>query len=439
MKFNIIRTSLILMVIGLGLICFQNMVVAQQETVSNRVVYQLDVDGSVNPAMATYLKKGIQEAENRGAAAVVIRLNTPGGLVDTTKGIIRSMINSGVPVVIYVAPGGSSATSAGALITMGADVAAMAPGTNIGAAHPVGAGGDQIDQVMTEKILNDLTAYMRSVAASKGRNVEWIERAIRQSVSVTAQEAKDLKVIDVVADSMADLLSKIDGMEIKKKGRMVTINTKGAVVKVFESGWRLEFLDILADPYIAYLLMMAGMLGIMMEIYNPGTIFPGVIGVICLLLALFAFQQLPVNYVGVLLLAFGIVLFILEVKIISFGLLTIGGIVCLTVGSIMLFDTGTGESAVRLSLYFVIPTVLFFSAFFVFAMTLALKAWKAKPRTGDTGLIGEEGVAVTDIDNEGRAYLHGEYWNASTDGLIHKGDKIKVIGVENLKIIVTKV
>jgi membrane-bound serine protease (ClpP class) len=237
---------------------------------------------------------------------------------------------------------------------------------------------------------------------------------------------------------MPDLLAKMDGMEVKKRGKMIKLETKGGLIKKYESGWRLEFLDILADPYIAYLLMMAGMLGIMMEIYNPGTIFPGVIGVICLLLAMFAFQQLPVNYVGVLLLAFGIVLFVLEVKIISFGLLTVGGIICLTVGSIMLFDTGTGESAVRLSLSFVLPTVAVFSAFFIFAMSLALKAWKAKPRTGDSGLIGEEGVAVTDIDNEGRAYLHGEYWNARSDSHIPKGERVRVIGVENLRINVTR-
>jgi membrane-bound serine protease (ClpP class) len=400
------------------------------------LVYLLDVDGSINPALADYILKGIEEAEQKKAAAVVIRMDTPGGVVTTTKTIIKGIINSKVPVAVYVAPSGSSATSAGALITLCADVAAMAPGTNIGAAHPVGGGGEEIGGTMSEKVINDLTAYIRGIVTERGRNARWAEKTIRESVSATAQEALELKAIDVVADSVPDLLAKIDGRKIDKKDHSVTLKTKGAQVERLKPGLRFKILDVVANPNIAYLLMMIGGVGIMMELYHPGMIFPGVMGGICLLLALFALQVLPVNYVGILLIILAVILFILEIKITSFGLLAIGGITCLTLGSIMLFETG--EQAMRVSWSVVVPTVASVSAFFIFALGLVVRAWMKKPRTGVQGLIGEIGTAVSDLDPEGKVSVHGEYWNARADSRIPKGERVRVIKVESLFLLVTR-
>ena len=403
---------------------------------SRPLAYIIDIDGSINPALADHILKSIEQAEDKNANVVVIRMDTEGGLVTSTKTIIKGMVNSTIPVVVFVGPSGSSATSAGALITVCADIAAMAPGTNIGAAHPVGGGGEEINETMTEKILNDLTAYIRGIVKQKGRNAEWAEKAIRESVSVTSKEALEIKAIDVMADSVTDLLNKIDGKKIKKKGSELTLHTKGARQKQAATGWRFKVLDVVANPNIAYLLMMAGMLGLMMEIYNPGLVFPGVLGGICLLLALFALQVLPVNHVGILLIILSIILFVMEVKIASFGLLSIAGIISMVMGSIMLFETA--DSALRVSWYVVIPTVACFSAFFIVAVSLVVKAWKKKPRTGDQGLMGEIGKAVSDILEDGKVDIHGEIWNARSDSLIPKGERIRVIKVDKLLVYVTR-
>jgi membrane-bound serine protease (ClpP class) len=400
------------------------------------VVYQLDVDGTINPALADYIIKGIEKAEQANASCIIIRMDTPGGVVTTTKTIIKDIINSKVPVVVYVAPSGSSASSAGALITMGADVAAMAPGTNIGAAHPVGGGGQEIGQSMSEKVINDLTAYMRGVVTKRGRNADWAERAIRESVSITAKEALDLKVIDLIADSVPDLLDKLDGRKIEKDSRTVVLHTKGARVERIPTGLRFKILDVIANPNIAYLLMMIGGIGILMELYNPGLIFPGVVGGISLLLALFALQVLPVNYVGIMLIILAVILFIVELKVASFGLLSLGAIISLTLGSIMLFETE--EMAMRVSWTVIIPTVAAVSAFFIFALGLVVKAHMKRPRTGGQGLVGEVGVALTELDTEGRVSLHGELWNARSDRHIPKGERVRVVKVENLCLIVTR-
>lgn len=410
---------------------------AGQKAGDSPIVYVLDVDGSINPAVMDHIKKGIDLAEEEDAAALLIRLDTPGGLVSTTKSIIKAMMNSPVPVIVYVAPGGSSASSAGALITMGADIAAMAPGTNIGAAHPVPLDSEkEISGPMADKLLNDLTAYMRGIVKKRGRNAEWAEKAIRASLSVTAKEALKLKVIDVVAPSIPDLLKQIDGRVVEKGGKEITLETKSAQVRKYKSGWRFKILDAVANPNIAYILIMGAMLGLMMEIYNPGMILPGVLGVICLVLAGFALQVLPVNYIGILLLILGIVLFILEVKITSFGLLSMGGIVCLLLGSIMLFETG--ESAMRVSWAVILPTVGCFSVFFIAALTLAVRAWRSKPQTGVRGLEGEIGVAVSEIGPDGKIFVHGEYWNAKADSVIPNGERVRVIRVDGLTVHVTR-
>ncbi len=399
------------------------------------LVFLLEVDGTINPALADYIVKGIETAEKRNAAAVIIRMDTPGGMVTTTKTIIKEMINAKLPVAVYVAPSGSSASSAGALITVCADVAAMAPGTNIGAAHPVGGGGQEIDSAMSEKIINDLTAYIRGIVTRKARNADWAEKAIRESVSITSKEALNLKVIDLVAESIPDLLNQMDGMKVSKENREYTLKTAGASVERVVPGLRFKILDAVANPNVAYILMMIGGVGIMMELYNPGLIFPGVAGGICLLLSFFALQVLPVNYVGILLILLSVVLFILELKVQSFGMLSVGAIISLTLGSVMLFETG--ELAMRVSWAVIIPTVAAVSSFFIFALGLVVKAWMGKPRTGKQGLLGEHGVALTDIDREGKISLHGEYWNAHSDAFIPKGARVRVLRVDDLSVLVT--
>lgn len=410
--------------------------VKDKEAGSRPLVYQLDVDGTINPAVADYLAKGIEKAEQENATCVIITMDTPGGVLTTTKTIIKDMLNAKLPVVVYVAPSGSSATSAGALITMGADIAAMAPGTNIGAAHPVGGGGEEISKTMSEKVINDLTAYMRSVVAKRGRNAEWAEKSITASVSITAKEALKLNVVNIVAESTPDLLKQLNGKEIVKDGRTYVFNTASARVVKLPHGYRFKILDVVANPNVVYILGMLALLGIMMELYHPGLIFPGVLGGLCLLLTLFASQVLPVNYVGILLIILAVVLFVLELKVPSFGLLSIGAIVSLTLGSVMLFDTG--ETAMRVSWSVILPTVGFVSAFFIFAMGLVVKAWRSKPRTGGKGLIGEVGYALSDLDTEGKVAVHGEYWNARADSRIPKGEKVRVVTVENLWLRVTR-
>ncbi len=409
---------------------------AAENTTAGPTVVLLSVDGTVNPALADYIIKGIEQAEEKNAACVIIRMDTPGGVVTTTKTIIKAMVNAKVPVVVYVAPSGSSASSAGALITVAADVAAMAPGTNIGAAHPVAGGGQEIGAAMSEKIVNDLTAYIRGIAVRKGRNAQWIEQAIRESVSVTAKEALGLGVVEIIADSVPDLLEKLNGRKIEKEGRTYVVSTKNARIERIVPGLRFKILDVVANPNIAYMLMMIGGIGIMMELYNPGMIFPGVVGGICLLLSFFALQVLPVNYVGILLIILAVILFIAELKVASYGLLSVGGIVSLTLGSVMLFESG--DEAMRVSWSVIIPTVAAVSAFFVFALGLVVRAWLRKPLTGTQGLVGEIGVALTDIDNKGKVAIHGEYWNARADIRIPKGSKVRVAAVEGLHIKVTQ-
>jgi membrane-bound serine protease (ClpP class) len=435
MKNQLIRTVAIISLVCVLFSLWETTALSQNRDINSQpLVYLLDIDGTINPALADYISKGIEKAQEANATCVIIRMDTPGGVLTTTKTIIKEMINASVPVVVYVAPSGSSATSAGALITVCADIAAMAPGTNIGAAHPVGGGGQEIDASMSEKIMNDITAYIRGIVARKGRNPEWAEKAIRESVSITASEALNLKVINLIADSIPELLVKLDGIQIEKDKRNFVLKTKEAKVERIVPGIRFRILDVIANPNVAYVLMMIGGLGIMMELYNPGLIFPGVAGGICLLLSFFALQVLPVNYVGILLMILSIIFFILELKVQSFGLLSLGAIISLTLGSVMLFDST--EVAMRVSWAVIIPTVSTVSAFFIVVMGLVVKAWISKPMTGQQGLIGEVGSALTDINPTGRIALHGEYWNARSQTMIPKGVKVKVRGIRDLEVTV---
>ena len=400
------------------------------------LVYLLDVDGTINPAVAAFISSGIEKAEEKHAAALIIRLDTPGGVLVSTKTIIKKMTNAKVPVVVYVAPSGSSAASAGALITMAADVAAMAPGTNIGAAHPVGGIGQQINSTMSEKIVNDLVAYMKAIVASKGRNAGWVESAIKESASITADEALRLKVIDLIADSVPRLLNKLNGRTIEKNRVSITLQTKDARVVRIPAGWRFKLLDAIANPNVAYVLMLIGTLGLIVELYHPGAIFPGVAGGICLFLAFFALQVLPVNYVGILLIILAIILFIVELKVPSYGLLGIGAIISLTLGSVMLFNPE--ETGMGVSWTVIVPIVSLLSAFFLVVLGLVTKARLKQPRTGREGLLGEVGLAVTDLNTAGIVSVHGEHWRARAVEFIPKGQTVRVLRVEDLCLVVTR-
>ena len=396
----------------------------------------IKINDAITPATAVFISKSIEQASKNRAECLVIQLDTPGGLDLSMRDIIKDIMNADIPIVVYVAPSGARAASAGVFITLAADIAAMAPGTNIGAAHPMAVGTGKMDRKMTEKVVNDAVAYIQSIAEKKGRNVKWAAQAVLENLSITETEALKKKIIDLVAKDLDDLLEKIDGKTVEKPRGKIKLATKGSKTNVVEMGFRERFLAVLSNPNIAYILMMIGLVGLYFELSNPGAIFPGVIGGICLILAFFAFRMLPINYAGVMLILLGVFLFIAEIKVASYGLLTVGGLVSLALGSIMLFESPV--PALRASLSVIIPTVLFTAAFFIFAVTLALKAQMAKPATGSEGLIGEIGVATTRLDPEGKVFVHGELWNAYSDSAIEEGEKIRVLKTDRLKLKVEK-
>ena len=393
----------------------------------------MDVDGSINPGTASYLSRGIEEAEKSDAALAIVFLDTPGGLASSMRTMVKAILNSRVPVVVYVAPRGAGAASAGVMVTVAAHVAAMAPGTNIGAAHPVGAGGKDIDKTMSEKVVNDMVSYTRGIAHEKGRNEDWVEKAIRESVSITAEEAVENHVVDLVATDVEELLRLIDGREVVLKQGKVTLKTKDLNKRYYQPGFRDKILKVIADPNIAYILMMIGLAGLYFELSHPGAIFPGVIGAISLILAFYSFQTLPVNYAGLLLIALAIILFIIEVKVASYGLLSIGGVISLTLGSIMLFED------LRVSLQLMAPTILLIGGFFVIVSALAFRAYRSKPKVGMEGLMGEIGLVKERIDPEGLIFVHGEYWHARASERIEPGEKVEVEAADGLILKVKRV
>ncbi len=396
----------------------------------------IKINDVITPAVADFISRSIEQASREKADCLIIQMDTPGGLDLSMRDIIKDIMNADIPVIVYVAPSGARAASAGAIITIAADIAAMAPSTNIGAAHPVAMGGGKMDRTMAEKVVNDAVAYVKSIAQKKGRNVDWAVRAVRESVSIPETEALKLKVIDLIAKDLNDLLAKSDGRTVEKPKGAIKLATKGIKIREFEMGFRQRFLATLSNPNIAYILMMIGLVGLYFELAHPGAIFPGVIGGISLVLAFFAFRTLPVNYAGVLLIVLGIFLFIAEVKIASYGLLTMGGLVSLAIGSIMLFDSPV--PFLRASFAVIIPTMLATAGFFIFVVAAALKAQLAKPTTGSEGIVGEIGVATTRLDPEGKVFVHGELWNAYSDNVIEPEDKIRVLKTEGLMLKVEK-
>jgi membrane-bound serine protease (ClpP class) len=396
-------------------------------------VTTLEIDGVISPITVRLVSTAIERARADGAAALVILLDTPGGLERSMRSIVRDMLNSPVPVIVYVSPTGARAASAGAFITIAAHVAAMAPATNIGAAHPVSAGGGSVDKESMRKIENDAAAFIRTVARERGRNQEWAEKAVRTSVSATEQEALKLGIIDLVAESLPDLLAKVDGRQVKTVRGVAALRTRGATQQPFAVGWRDRFLALITDPNIAYILLMLGMLGLFFELANPGVILPGVIGGISLILAFFAFQSLPINWAGLLLILFGIVLLIAEIKVVSHGVLTIGGVIAILLGSMMLVNTP--EFPFRVAWTVIIPVVAVTAGIFMFAVSAGVKAQMSRPTTGAAGLVEEIGVARTAIDPEGEVMVHGELWTAVAEGAtITAGERVRVVAIEGLRL-----
>ncbi len=399
-------------------------------------VMVITVDGVINPVASEFIGTNIKKAVKRNAEALVIELDTPGGLDTSMRSIVKEIIGSEVPVVVYVAPSGARAASAGVFIALAAHIAAMAPGTNIGAAHPVGL-GEKMDKTMAEKATNDAAAYIKSLAERRGRNAQWAEKAVRESISATESEALKEHVIDLVSRNLDTLLSDINNTKVQTAFGEKVLRTKNAKVVREEAGLRHKILNFISDPNVAYILMLLGFYGLFFELTNPGAIFPGVLGGICLILAFYAFQTLPVNYAGLLLIILAIILFILEVKIVSHGVLAIGGVISMIIGSLMLFESS--GPFLKLSLYLVIPAVLATALFFSLTIGLALKAYRRKPVTGREELIGMEGIAKTDIAKEGgMVSIHGELWSAYSDEKIGKSDTIVVEDVKGLRIKVRK-
>lgn len=395
------------------------------------------IDGAINPVSAEYILRTIGQAEEMEAEALILQLDTPGGLLESTRIITKEFLAADIPIIVYVSPSGARAASAGVFISYAAHLVAMAPSTNIGAAHPVTlqGGADSTQSAMMDKITNDAVAQVKGLADKRGRNAEWAEQAVRESVSITAKEALELNVINFISPNLDSLLIQLDGQKILLDNREIALKTKEATITYLDMNWRDRILDMVTNPNIAYLFLMIAMWGIFFELSNPGSVFPGVVGAISLLLFLYATQTLPVNYAGLLLIVLAIVLFILEVKIVSFGLLTIGGLLAMILGSLMLFESPENimTPAVEISLSLVITFSLITAVVFLWAVSLALQARHRKVSTGTEGLIGEKGIARSDISTGGQAWVHGEIWSACADQEISQGTAIRVVSVEGLK------
>jgi membrane-bound serine protease (ClpP class) len=409
-----------------------------------RTVYVLTIETAITPITVKQIQRAVEKSVEEGAEALVIQLNTPGGLVASTWKINSTLLNADVPVIVYVAPSGARAASAGMFITYAAHIAAMASGTSIGAAHPVEGGGGKMDSTISEKVTNDAVANVRSAAVKRGRNADWAEQAVRKSVSIPEYEALKLKVIDVVADNLAQLLEKIDGHKVQLPLGERVLKTRGVEIVHIKSNVFDRILEVIVDPTIAYILMTIGLLGLYFEFSNPGAILPGVIGGISLILAFFAFQALPINYAGVLLIILAMILFILEVKFPSHGILTIGGVVAMFLGSIMLINSSAPYMKISLSV--IISTVGATAAFFLFAVGAGLRAQRLQATTGMEGMVGLVAVATEPLAPEGLVKVAGEIWKArlaptageATAEKVNPNEKVKVVGVENLTLLVSK-
>lgn len=405
---------------------------------SNGNIHLLKINGSINPTTYDYVKQGIQRAEKQNAQAVIIELNTPGGLLQATRDIVTEFLITKIPIIVYVSPAGSRAASAGVFITLAAHFAVMAPGTNIGAAHPVSTQGE-MDSVMSGKVTNDAAAFIRTISEKRKRNMQWAENAVRNSVSITETEALKEHVIDFIAPSLRALLDSLNGKTVISGNDTTVLATQNVSIEQHEMGWQHKLLDTVSDPNISYILFLIGIYGLFFELYNPGSIFPGVAGAISIILALYSMQTLSVNYAGLALIIVGIILFILEIKITSYGLLSIGGVIALFFGSIMLFQSDGDMEFVGVSLSVIIPLVLGTAAFFFFVIGAGVRAQANKVTTGESAMIGSEAVTLTKLSPTGYIRLQGERWSAeSISGTIEKNTKVIVTEIHGLLLKVKK-
>ncbi|MEJ5351679.1 MAG: nodulation protein NfeD [Melioribacteraceae bacterium] len=410
-------------------------------------IFVIKIDGTINPVTASFIHNSIQKVKQEKAECLIIQLNTPGGLLKSTRLIVSDFLSSEIPVVVYVYPSGAQAASAGVFITLASHIAAMAHGTNIGAAHPVmmSEGGTQNKKdstdIMMEKATNDAAAFIRSIAEKRHRNIDWAEKAVRQSLSLSETEALKENVIDLISKNLDSLIIQLDGKKVETADGIKTINTKNAKIDFIEMTIIQKILDIVSDPNIAYILLMIGIYGLIFELSNPGSILPGIVGVICLVLAFYSLHTLPINYAGLGLILFAIILFIAEIKVVSHGLLAAGGIISFVIGSLMLMDTDISSDFLNISLSVIITVTILTAFFFLFAVGKGISAQRRKPTTGTEGMIGETGKAISKIspDSAGQILLHGEIWSAECkNGEINPGEKVKVIGRVDLKLIVEK-
>jgi membrane-bound serine protease (ClpP class) len=414
-------------------------------------VIQLIVEGAIGPATDDYIGRALDTAAERNAELVVIRMDTPGGLDSAMRGIIKSITKSAVPVATYVAPTGARAASAGTYILYASHIAAMAPGTNVGAATPVKIGGgapmgrqgedeeekpseDSTGDASDQKIINDAVAYLRSLAELRGRNQEWAEQAVREAASLPASEALELGVIDIVATGMADLLKQVDGRQVTVQGQQRTLQTAGSVVDQLAPDWRSRFLSVITNPNVAYILMLIGIYGLMLEFSNPGAIVPGTIGAISLLLALYAFQLLPINYAGMGLILLGVALMVGEAFQPSFGVLGIGGLTAFVIGSIILIDTEAPGFGIDISV--IISFSIISALVFIVVIGMAIKARRRPVVSGMEQLVGADAMVLADFDREGRVSIHSETWKALSSAPVRKGQEVKVSGIQGLTLLV---
>jgi len=422
-----IRFLIAILFLALGVAVF-----AQPKATVEPHVDLISIDGSINPAVDDFIHESIGRAKANGARALIIQLDTPGGLLGSTRSIVKNLLGAPVPIMVYVAPSGAGAGSAGVFITMAAHIAAMAPGTNIGAAHPVAGGGQEVKGVMGEKIENFTASFSESIAQKRGRNTEWAIQAVRKSVAITETDALKKNVIDIIAKDLDDLLKQVHGRKVDIDGHMQALDFKDVRVQRFEMSFKQKLINALADPNIAYLLMMAGLLGLYMEFAHPGVIFPGVAGAICLIIALTAFQVLPINYAGLGLVVLGIALLVGEAFAPSFGVLGVGGIISLALGSFFLFDTEGSDLIVDRSIIFTAVATL--GAFVLTVSYLVFRSQKSKPTLGMDGLIGETGEVKVKLTPTGKIFVHGEYWNAQADREIDVGEKVEVVGYDGMSL-----
>lgn len=408
---------------------------ADSAAAAGPVVLRIRVDGVIAPASARFIQRAIHEAEEASADALLIELDTPGGLLKSMDDITKAILNSRVPVIVYISPSGARAASAGVFITYAAHIAAMAPTTHLGAAHPVGVGsGGAPDATMMQKITNDAVANIRALARRRGRNADWAEKAVRESVSVDDAEALRLKIVDLVAADVRELFTRVDGREVETEAGPVVLHTARATVRTVGMDASERLLDLLSDPNVGLILMTIAIYGIIFELSNPGAVLPGVIGAIALVLALTSFAILQVNVAGVGLLGLSVLFFIADIKVPTHGILTAGGILSFVLGAMLL--TNRQLPFLRVSLQVAIFTALFTGAFFLFAVGAGIRAQRTKVRTGTEGLIGAVGVARSALSPEGQVHVRGEMWTAEAEDRkpIREGDRVVVVGVEGLRL-----